>query len=161
MSKKTMVSTGLLLLIACFISFKFGSAPAVKAQSGLPTAPATWTLTGPSTLAWGQLVSVTKPAGGPGVKHVTTCVNAWAYYYYGNGGLIPLPLELELLDGSTILQEWYVPITTIYGNTNTVFSWSQCDLNITGSPNTAMTLKIASQQTNGEEIVNLVGYEGQ
>jgi hypothetical protein len=155
----------LLCAIACFVGFELKSSPTVEAQPSVPVAPATWTLT--SGLTQNNAVpTVTKPAGGSGIKHVVTCVSAysdavWSRDFPGNGAANAF--ILDLVDGSTVIQEW-VPteigsVDVIPGHGAFYGYWSQCNLNIVGSANTPMSLKIVSPTTSGE--VNLVGYEAQ
>src|SRR5438445_7877281 len=90
MPKKAVLLFTFLALVACFLSYKLGSAPVALAKGRpaqqdeagrvpppLPTAPATWTIT--STGSLGHVVSISRPAGGSGVKHVATCITASFY----------------------------------------------------------------------------------
>ena len=151
MHRTTIILTISLLLIACFINLRLGSVPRVRAQSPtLPTAPGTWAMTsGPPK--FGASMAVVRPAGGAGVKHVATCVQGFAGSASSGGS----QFQLNLYDGTVLLQSWYV------NPTNPAGTFSQCDLNISGSANASMTLQWAPVNANNEGIVNLVGYDAQ
>jgi hypothetical protein len=166
MPKKAALALTLLALTACFLSYKLGSAPVALAKSHtpqqdssvappLPTAPATWALTAALTNAQ---VSVTRPAGGAGVKHVATCIAGFALL--STSGTLGTVYALELWDGApgtgTLLFE--TGAGAPLGVTGHV---ELCDLNIVGSPNTAMTLEFTSHAATLSQGVNLVGYDAQ
>lgn len=168
MPKKALCTYTLLALTACFLSYKLGSAPTALAsrslspQSGteevtptLPTAPGTWALTATQTVE-GASAGVTKAAGGAGVKHVATCVSA-SIQSFNNGGLTDTS-TLQLKDGpNTVVQQWYV--TVVDGPKGAgAFLFSQCNLNIVGSPNTSMILQL-NGSTYWLTNVSLVGYD--
>ncbi len=160
MPRRVVLTFTFLALTACFLSYKLGSTPSVFAKPRspqqdmagpppLPTAPTTWVLWSQNA---GGAASVTKPAGGAGVKHVATCVTAT----YSNLGAPSNELfSISLNDGSNRLAYWYVyaPI----GSSNDL---SLCDLNIVGSANTSMTLQIGGG-ANTFVAVDLVGYDAQ
>ena len=151
MPKKAVVLAVSLCIVASFLTFRLGSSPTVKAQSpSLPVAPETWALTSPP-YGSGQPVRVVRPAGGTGVKHVATCVQGFMHSLGTSGWW-----ALELYDGQTLLQQWYVILPDGHNGT-----WSQCDLNIAGSANTSMTLQWATTGNGFAGKVNLVGYDAQ
>jgi hypothetical protein len=164
MPKKTALTFTLLALTACFLSYKLGSVPVAHAKSHapqqdsavappLPTAPATWSLTAAFENA---AVSVTRPAGGAGVKHVATCIAGANFNPSGTGAAS----ALELWDGApgtgTLLFE-----TGVGAPQGAPGHMELCDLNIVGSPNTAMTLEFTSYAPDLKQGVNLVGYDAQ
>ena len=169
MQKRAVLTFTLLTLTACFLTYKLGSAPTVLAKAHttpqdesarvlppLAAPPGTWVVT--STPAEGTPASAVKAAGGSGVQHVASCVSATILNF--NGTLHAT--TLQLYDGTTLLMQWYVlvPISTT-GSEPGYFSFSQCDINVQGSPNTSMTLKLENtvNAPNQEENVNLVGYD--
>jgi hypothetical protein len=170
MPKKAVSLFTLLMLAACFMSYKLGSTPVAMAKASpqenaaalppptLPAAPATWTLTKEMGTAGTPGASVSRPAGGTGVKHVATCISV----SIGLNPSAPSPEgELVVLrDGAsgtgTILFQTYSLLQP-----GQVFAQSVCDLNIVGSSNTSMTLEFESNTTYLTETVNLVGYDAQ
>ena len=150
MPRKVASLFALLTLIACLVSYKFGSAPVAHAQS-LPTAPATWSL----TVSGGNVhetLSVTKPAGGAGVQHVATCVVAT---FWNNGTTYSPETQVQLVDGTNSVMAF-----TLAAPTNSSSSVSQCGLNIVRAANTPMTLQ-ALINTGEYASLNLVGYDAQ
>ncbi len=106
----------------------------------------------------GVLATVTKPAGGSGVKHVATCVSGIVGNYSTSQ---TYPGSLELFDGSTLVLQWVVNAPVAPNGAFATGSFSLCDLNVSGSPNTPMTLKFSGSNNNVQEWVSLVGYDGQ
>jgi len=160
MSKKNVALLLSLLGLVCLIygiSRALANPPHAFAQ-GLPAPPATWSAT--DLKVSGQAAaSVSIAAGGSGVQHVATCISAnmvsagvGSTWCHGNVRLRNGP------SGSgTPLQQWSL---TVPGSNNTV-GVSQCDLNVVGSPNTAMTLEFDGICSSGGTVqtVNLVGYD--
>ncbi len=169
MPKKAVLLFTLLTLTACFLSYRLGSAPVALAKAPpaqqdmtdratpppLPTAPATWALINGGGNITG-VVSVTKPAGGTGVRHVATCITAT---YSNNGAPAGTIANLSLVDGNpgsgTALLIW--GLEALSGSSSSV---NLCDLNVVGAANTPMTLEI-SDHTNSNVTLNLVGYDAQ
>jgi hypothetical protein len=155
MSKKTVLAFTLLALVACFLSYKIGSSPAVHAQS-LPPAPAEWVLEGGGS---GTFASVTKPSVA-GVQHVADCVSMTGSTI--GTGAVPIAATVSLLDGNTIVMLWEFPLATYASGANHV---SLCGLSVVGTAGNSMTLRFnGSQNTStslSEETVNLIGHDAQ
>ena len=148
MTKKILPLFVLITLAACLLSYKIGSAPVALAKARpnpqdasesaapmtLPTAPGTWTVTGAG--GSGQRVSISRPAGGTGVKHVATCIIG--DYIVAPSASAAAGQVISLRDGlsgtGTLLASW-----GFYVLPGTSFNVSFCDLNVVGSPNTPMT----------------------
>lgn len=167
MTKKVVPLFALITLAACLFSYKLGSAPTALAKAPapqemsdqaapqtLPTAPATWTLTaqGGGT----KVATLTRPAGGSGVKHVATCIA----FSENSVGTTYADFGVALRDGpsqtGTVI--WQYAVTAEPGVS---IDHSICDLNIVGSANTAMTLEMSGDTQFVGESVNLVGYDAQ
>ncbi|SRR6266851_3213166 len=174
MTKKTLPLFALIILAAGSLSYKLGSAPVALAKPRtdtqeiaeqaasptLPTAPATWTAHWPVSNPISQDPSVTRAAGGAGVKHVATCISV--HFINSSGTLVSFPVELR--DGpsgtGTTLAEWQIGSTATNGPGAQI---ELCDLNIVGSANTPMTLEVnpGNWGAKGTASVNLVGYDAQ
>jgi hypothetical protein len=147
--------------IACVLSYKLGSTPVALASARpaaqeltaappLPTAPTTWVLTTATNV--GGVISVTRPAGGTGVKHVASCVTGSIVNNVSNSQ----NLILTLVDGNlggTKLMEWEG--AALPGTSTNV---NLCDLNIVGPANTPMTLQIGGVAGVGD-CIRLVGFD--
>ncbi|HKT90333.1 MAG TPA: hypothetical protein VJQ59_17940 [Candidatus Sulfotelmatobacter sp.] len=161
MPRNAILTLTLLTAIACLVIYSIDSAPVALAKSRanqqdalapppLPTPPATWTVT--STGATGAV----KAAGGSGVQHVATCVAAT--FFVTPSSSSAEGNTVTLLDGSctsgTALLRWEG-----YAAPGTTFSINQCDLNVVGTANNAMSLCWLGTQPNAGQTVSLVGYD--
>lgn len=178
MSRKTAFAFTLLVLAACCLSYKLGSAPSALAkarpqQDGvasaltLPTAPANWAIT--TSVGGSGLVTATRAAGGSGVKHVATSLSFTLSVSATTAGGCSTVVFLR--DGpsqtGTVLQQWFIAVhggggsgtctgVACYNSTSMAIS----DLNVVGSANTPMTLESnGGCGTNYDSSVNLVGYD--
>jgi hypothetical protein len=168
MPKKAVLLFTFLALVACFLSYKLGSAPVALAKARpaqqeeaapppLPTAPTTWTLNSAPGIH-GVSPTVTRAAGGSGVKHVATCISVRDY----NTGSTANTEQVFLRDGPSgtgaVLAEWLIGITSTVNDERSV---DLCDLNIVGSANTAMTLEFGTMNNLHYANVLLIGYDAQ
>jgi hypothetical protein len=130
------------------------SAANIAAQSGkgvqLVTGPGAWTITnapGATTQA-----SATKAAGGAGVRHVCTAIHV-SSTVNGTGQILWV-----LRDGASgvgpILWQGFADGGSSFGGI-----YSQSNLNIVGSPNTAMTIETTAAPAAGQMAVNAAGYD--
>lgn len=152
MPKKVILSFTLLVLTACLVSYKLGSAPVAYAQT-LPPSPGTWALTNANGGVSGW-VSVTEPAIS-GVQHVATCITGSMF----NSGTTYTNANVYLLNGnaggSAVILHW-----ELLAPANAYSSVNLCNLNVVGTVDTPMTLEI-SDGTGIYVDINLVGYDAQ
>ncbi len=164
MSKKVVFLFTLLTLIACFLSYKLGSAPVALAKARptgqraeaetanpqtLPAPPAEWVLT---DLAVNPTLATVTKAGASGVQHVADCISATGFETGSAGSWS----HLELFDGDALIMEWGLAEPLIANGMGQI---SICGLNVVGTVGNSMTLEFDSSPAGGEESVNLVGHD--
>lgn len=155
MTKKVLPAFVLVTLVACLLGYKFGSAPAVRAQT---TAPAEWSVAATSHSTVNTYA--TKPAV-VGVQHVADCVIADAT---NTPGVVPSgPIVVKLYDGSattsptTVLLAMNLPQPpyTVGGGQLHI-----CGLNLQGTADRPMQVQIGGfTGTSPYLSVNLVGHD--
>ncbi len=162
MLKKVLPIFTILLVAACFLSYKHGSAPTAFAKGNgspqqvsdpapppLPAPPAEWVVHAVANP--GSIAVATRPAGGAGVQHVVDCVSATVYATSGVGDEV----ALQLLDGSGAqLMLWTL---TAASSSNGPSQVSICGLNVVGVANETMTLEFLTNV--GFQAVNLIGHD--
>lgn len=104
--------------------------------------------------------TVTKAAGGAGVKHV--CTGVIASFVAGTAAPAAVVATVNLRDGATgagtVLATWYMSLPATAGASSAPVVLS--GINIPGSANTAMTLEFAAAGgANTFESVTLIGYD--
>ncbi len=141
---------------------KFGNASVMSAQSGnnalLVSTPGNWTVV--HAPAANTQASASKAAGGAGVRHV--CESICATFAAGATAPAAVQVTVNLRDGAsgagTVLWSAVMALPATAGATATPIIIS--DLNIVGSPNTAMTLEFsAAGGLNTFEAVSMAGYD--
>jgi len=100
--------------------------------------------------------SVTKAAGGPGVKHVADCVVITATNIVASGGGAGQVLLEDGSAGAAKLLQWNLAAPNFANGVATVHV---CGLSVVGSANTAMTLRFGSFGGSMAASVNLVGHD--
>lgn len=138
-------------------SIKTASAANISAasQNGTLAKPGQWGVTHtPSSAAQ---ATITKAAGGAGVRHVATSI---AFSLNVDGTNAQTAIQVNLRDGATgagtIL--WSMTIKKQATEPATLFSIT--GLNIPGTANTAMTLEFSAAGVTGSvESVSLTGYD--
>jgi hypothetical protein len=171
MPKKAVFLITLLTLAACFLSYTLGSTPvalanrragvqneAAQAQPPLASPPGTWVLT--SAAQGSTPASVTKAAAS-GVQHVVTCVSASVWF---NGASDYGSFRLLLRDGPSgtgnIIMQWWENMPAATGGNAQLYTFSQCDINVVGNADSAMTLEFDRIDSPVMlQTVNLVGYD--
>ncbi|MGA9389711.1 MAG: hypothetical protein WBV69_04615 [Candidatus Sulfotelmatobacter sp.] len=144
----------LITLAACFFSYKFGSAPAVRAA----TTTAEWSIF--SNVHSSADDSATRPAVA-GVQHVADCIIAGALNSPGSTALGPV--AVKLYDGSsttspsTVLLDIELPQPdyTVGGG-----QFQVCGLNLQGTAGRPMELQIGGFLSSSPYLsANLVGHD--
>jgi hypothetical protein len=152
MPKKTVLFFAFLILVACVVGYRLGSSPVARAQT-LPTAPATWTLSGSST--YKQSAIITQPAVA-GAQHVITCI-AFSMSNHSTGVVYSTAILRNgpSLTGTALWQYNFAiePGASV--------DHSVCDLNIVASVDTPVTLETDAYSDAIGSFVNLVGYDAQ
>jgi hypothetical protein len=118
--------------------------------------PGQWAVT--HSPAANTQATISKAAGGAGVRHV--CTSLAARIVGGTTAPAAVSVTLNLRDGATgagtVLASWTFVLAGAIAAKDEVIL---CDLNIVGTANTAMTLEFsAAGGANTLESVNLVGY---
>jgi len=165
MQKRAALTFTLLALTACFLSYKFGSAPVALAKSHpsqqeigaapppLPAPPNEWSLTNLQvSKTFGANVN---KAGVAGVQHVADCIMASAVTAPGSS--ILGPVTVGLFDGNNALLELYLPQPYASSGQGQL---SLCGLNLQGTAGNAMSLSIGGYLTATPwTSVTLVGHD--
>jgi hypothetical protein len=131
-------------------------ASAIQPASQMTTRPGDWSIWG--SPAANTQATVTKAAGGAGVRHVVTSVSGTvtSTTTAPAGGRISLALRDGISGSGTLIGIWDLPVAAA---ANSGASFALSGLNIVGSPNTAMTLEFAAAGgANTFESVTLTGY---
>lgn len=129
---------------------------ATQPFSQLVTRPGDWTTL--SSPAVNTQATVSKAAGGAGVRHVCTGISA--RFIGGTTAPAATQAVLNLRDGATgaggILLQYTIIIPAVIGAKDEV---NLTGLNIVGSPNTAMTIEFGGAGgANTFQSVNITGY---
>jgi len=153
MTKRVLPAFVLITLIACLLSYKFGSAPTVRAQTTVPPEWSVWTTSHSTTNAY-----ATKP-GVSGVQHVADCIIADAT---NSAGAAPAgPIGVKLYDGSapsgTVLLaiDLAQPPVTVGGG-----QLHLCGLNLQGTVGRTMQVQIGGFVGSSPYLsADLVGHD--
>jgi len=163
MPKKAVPVLALLILAACFVSYKLGSAPVAFAKPrsapqdavtpSLPPPPAEWSLYNLQvSKSFGATVN--KP-GVAGVQHVADCIMASGVT--ATGSTISGPINVTLFDGNTAILALYLPQP--YAS-NGQGQLSLCGLSLQGTAGNNMNLSIGGYLgATPWTSVTLVGHD--
>ena len=117
-----------------------------------------WTIA--ASQAAGAISSASRPAGGPGVRHVVDCIT-----FSAASSTAPLPsvVYLSIRDGASgtggYLWMYVLAIPGTVGQS--IPPHTACGLNLIGSANTAITAEFNAGVINVYESVSMTGYDVQ
>ena len=136
-----------------------GSAANLAATSGigseLTTTPGQWSITNAATT--GAQATVTKAAGGAGVRHIATSLSVTLASGSTAMTVPATPVQVQILDGAAVLWTSYISIPATAGGMANI---SLSGLNLVGTAATAMTIAFtAGGGANSFESVTLTGYD--
>lgn len=135
---------------------KLGAMTAMCSQLVAP--PGEWAIN--SAPAAGTQASVTRAAGGAGVRHVAKAVAITL----ASTGLLPTvaTFTVSLRDGPSgggaILMTWVIRVDAAINKNYAPIT--MCGLNVVGSADTAMTIEFNAGAANLLQAVSLTGYDG-
>lgn len=118
--------------------------------------PGEWTLV--DSEAAGVQSTVTKAAGGAGVRHVLRSLTGTLITTGANSGLATVVVRDGASGLGTILYRFSLALS---GTANTEDHFGLSDLNLIGSANTAMTIEFTAGTANLIETISASGYDTQ
>lgn len=123
-----------------------------RSSTIIPGTPLRWTIV--DVPATGSQATATKAAGSSNTHHVLECLG------FSAADILAPTLsfvEVEVLDGVTVVWSYGVTFTAIAGNE--IQPFTACGLGITGSAATVMTVEFSAGVTNVAETIMATGYD--